>query len=273
MSICLLQAALRTYHEDDAHELTKFLSDDTQHRLEQIEVSAAPLEVLASIEALPSNVHYSWLAEFLKGEERAMQSLYLGSLSQPLAEMLSGLLEAPIAKLAPPLKTFFLAGLIGQLKPEWVLPACCLPGSPLNELLHMRKRHLVRLIGFLGLRDLATALKKVIDQEMIQHTRNLLTKAQNDYLDRCMRESDPLVQELNIEKGDQAALTRSLQMQGLRRLGKGFAHENRSLQWHLAHHLDKGRGEFLLVHTREGIDHNLSAKLKEQIVDLMDVLS
>lgn len=273
MTLCVLKAALNIYHPDDSLDLTKFLSEQTRDELAKLDVSLSPKQLIESAQTLAHDIHYSWLAVTLGREEHATQSLYLGSLPGPLAQTLSTLLKAPISPLSKPLKQFFQNAFNQRIKPSAIPSKCCLPPSPLNALLEMRKRHLVRLIGFLGLRDVGAALRKVIDPARINKIRDLLTDAQKHYLDRCMREHDPIPTDLNLTgwDGDQIKLSRLLQMQGLKRLAIGMHNEEKALVWYLSRHLDKGRGELLNNYVKEPIDPKMSLRYREQIVELIDL--
>ncbi len=219
-------------------------------------------------------IHYSWVAERLQDEPKPLQALFLASLPEATARSLAEWLPRPDLPLSEPIQSFLLIGLIRRLFPHSVLPTPCIPSSPLKPLLGFPKKNLVRLVGLLGLHDLALELRQTLDKEAILTIQQLLTPMQKEVLERCMRGQDILpASAYGLSKWGAGSreLTHIAQKQGLARLGKALANEERSLLWHVAHKLDTGRGKLIIHYGTQEVSPTISKRLTGQIVDLMEL--
>ncbi|MGE3954115.1 MAG: hypothetical protein AB7F31_02815 [Parachlamydiales bacterium] len=244
--------------------LVKFLSEGGEGQ----RVALSPVEQIGG-------VHYTWIAEGLDGESKPLQSLFLASLPEEMAQPLAKWLPEGNLSLSNSVRNFLLVGLIQRLFPRGVLPVACLPSSPLTPLLKLSKRTTVRLVGLLGLHDLALEMRQTLDKRAILKIQQLLTPMQRAVLERCMRGQDILpASAYGLEKW--GAGSHQLQMiaekQGLMRLGKALANEERSLLWHLAHKLDTGRGKLLIHYGTGDVSSTISKRLTGQILELVQEL-
>jgi hypothetical protein len=183
--------------------------------------------------------------------------------------------QPPLPPLTEPAKRYLLQMLYQRLGFEGVLPTACLPASPLNKLTEIDKRSLVRAIDYYGIFELAALLRRTVLPAIQQQARALLSPRQRVELDRALQSQDllpPPALELESWLADSSQLNRLLQLQGLMRLAKALAGSDSSLVWHVAHHLDIGRGRLLLRHARQPVDPVLEKRLVNQLDSLLSRL-
>lgn len=274
-----LKILLQHYHRDKIDQLLSFLPGEEQQKLQALPCpEAKPQDLFLSGPSLIQGVHYSWLAEKLEQCPESLRSKYLSTLSSPQAELVAKLLNTPFApEKQPPFIAAYLAHEFSlQLRTEPILPQALLPPRPLNKLLKLEKQNLVKLIGFLGLHDVAAELKTILERTIKEKIYRLLAPTQLSYLESCLRQQNVatgISLGLRTWDGDPHQFERLLQTCGLSRLGKALANENRSLLWHICHHLDSGRGKLLIKHAKERIEPSVSFKFAAQIEQLMKYLS
>ena len=231
--------------------------------------------LMASPQTQIGQIHYSWLAEQLGQEPVPLQTLFLASLPEASLDPLKQWFTYPDVSLSEPVQNFLLLSLISRLFPKAVLPFPCLPPSPLKSLLGLPKPALVRLIGLLGLYDLALELRQTLDKEAILAIQKLLSPTQKETLDGAMRQQDILpATSYGIAKwgAGKQELSQIAQRQGLARLGKALANEERSLLWHVAHKLDTGRGKLIISYGTQDVSPAISKRLTQQILDLLPLI-
>lgn len=270
-----LKACLDSLNPSLAGERLLHLTPNTQAALKALpSIHLDPSHLSVSPEWYLLQIHWSWLAEELSQLSSALRQLYFNSLAPSLAQKVGmALQERPLFIALPPIiREFFHRKLLQQLFPPDLLPYAFLPDSPLNLLLSLTKRQLVRLIGFLGIHDLSRELRRIVDRRLLQQLTQHLTVDQRRYLDRCLQQQEPLaLQELGFLNAaqDLVALNRLLQLRGLMRMGRALAHEDSSFRWYLARRLDKGRGNLLIRYASQEVKRELSHRFRQQILDLL----
>jgi hypothetical protein len=271
------QLALSSFIHHFAGEQAALLAEHLPEgqSLQEAPPAGAPFRGLAEpLSNTFAQIHYTWLLEPLNKFSPEVRELLLAALPAEYAARLSELLEMAFSNqpLPAPVATFFLQLLARQMHFGAVAPAEILPVSPCRPLLDLSKRRLVRLIGMLGLHDLAASLRHTIDSRPSRRIMAFLQPQQEEYLKWAMRQPDPIKNkplELSEWGRDENMLMQQCQLQGLRRLGYAIAYEERSLIWHLSRRLDTGRGRLLLSSVSDAPSRNVSRRLVSQLSGLL----
>jgi hypothetical protein len=216
----------------------------TSRSLEMKSFAQMPEDIL-------KKTHYSWLAEIIKGMPEELRPLFLSVLAEKQAMGICKILKqepkrVALTSLARP---FFLASFYKKLAPSQILPASLLPKSDFSELAEWGKAEILELIDLLGLHDLSTELRKIVDNRIIKEIYNVLSLKKQNYLKKCLMNKEKLLApklDLNLYRGDPKKLMMTLHRRGLIRLGKALSKESPYLLWHLSRALDTGRGAFFL---------------------------
>ncbi len=273
----ITKSLLEHFHKEQMGEMLDALSDEGKRALEEANTSSAsPKQITSSFEEALGDIHYSWLGEAIKEEDPYLQSLYLMALDGRAQEELTVIFDLPEAPpLSKPMQGFFLRHLKDKIGMKPVVPIPCLPPSPLNALLELNKSKLVRLIGYLGLHDLAAKMKTCIDRDALYSVTKLLSQRQRDFVKMCMQAQDPLPR-ASVPLADWSLsrdhLTHLAQTRGLERLGVALSHQSRSLLWYLTRHLDTGRGDLLIKYAKADVTARVAEQVISQVSDLYNFL-
>jgi hypothetical protein len=191
------------------------------------------------------------------------------------SEQSSGLEKSETIELSEPVKSFILSQLYTLLKADEHLPLDYLPETELSELGTWNKTQLIHLIDFLGLHDLATEVRQIVNKNHLKNIYACLTPQQFYYLKVCLHQKEMLtVSKLGIDASikDSTKLKRVIHQRGLLRLGKALCGQHPDFVWYLSHTLDTGRGKMLSdIYQKESIG-KITPFLKEQVLNLMKFL-
>lgn len=211
-----------------------------------------PTTETSTAEEQLSKIHYSWLAPYLRMLSENEIRLFLSALDEAQSKGLKKtlLFSNHLASLTSFSKQFLCKQLFSKVtQQEHPLPISFLPDSPLNALLSLSYEELVLLTGFLGIRDLALEVRRIIDKEKLKQIQHALSHHQQLYLKSLLQQKDPIAfksMELGKWDGRPDSLKVLLHQRGINRLAKALYHQDKSLIWHIAHRLDSERGESLL---------------------------
>src|SRR5262249_35275499 len=142
------------------------------------------LKTLFSPIAWSSPIHFSWFAQTVQRYPLTLQSLLLGLLTEPQAKGAADLLSASQISVMRPKKTspFLSTYLADFLRNEVMEPDLLreqtLPDSEMMPLLHLERKQLFHLCDLLGIYDLATDLRQVVDKELLTKINAVLTPQQ-----------------------------------------------------------------------------------------------
>lgn len=226
-----------------------------------------------SISERLSAIHYTWIAELVESYPEQIRSYLIASLPKSTSEGVATLLGVEPKVSAPLIDRFFKQQIYLQLGANEILPEPLLPHSPLNQLLAFDKKELVGFISLLGVRDLATRLKTVVEQKTIAHFQRILSEERYRYLLSSMRQQDlfPAPRwELAGWQGGARELERLLQSRGLMRLGVALKEEEHSLVWHVVRRLDSGRGHQVLKEWKSQWEGAIRRAVHRQVADLLE---
>lgn len=241
----VLKSLLQRFHRGRIDELNPFLSSE-----QQLELSGTPslsTEAVFHSNQWVSDIHYSWLSEFLNQYNQAEKSLFNRALSKMQKKHL--LINDQISSTGlNHFFRFFLAKKIGETE-KIDLDPLNLPRSELNSLLSFSKSQLTKLIDFLSIHDLAAELRQVIDSQMLEKVYAVLTNEQLQFLHYCSKLPVKWISpRLNLAQwdGQGRKLYQMLHSRGLYRLSYAISDENSALIWHISHRLDIGRGKAII---------------------------
>lgn len=275
---------LKTYLNQNPPEtqeaLLRFLPEEERiylSELPDIEKEEEPQEV--EFDSLLDKVHWSWFLPTLKTFSARDQRLFLLVLTPYAAEQLKASLSIKngteeITEIA---KTFLRQQLLLSLEApeEGLLPVEYLPASPLNRLLALNKKDLMRLIDSLALYDFAQEARQIVETKILKKIYSLLSEEQKNILKKITihKESNPLPK-LGIDKweGTKESLRVLLHRRGLARLSIALSGEPRDLIWMICHKLDVGRGGTLFRLCAQEHKGPAADTIIRQIEELLDLL-
>jgi hypothetical protein len=275
----MLNALLSHFHKGAFKDSLNYLPLKQRQELASLPVpKSLPKSALWDPDQIVRWIHYSWFAPILEMYPQEVQTLFLGAFSESDRISLSKLLkirQSPPA-LSSPVKLFFLKKLCAASIDKTVLPMDFLPDSPLNSMLELTKRQLVRLIDLLGLHDLAIDIRRVVDRKQLDQVFALLTISEQQYLRYCLQQQDLILSPAEgIQKwiGGSKKIGLILHLKGLFRLSAALSGQSGSLMWYLIHHLDTGRGAKLQQLSSSQLMTQLNSKQIDQIVQQVYTLT
>lgn len=195
--------------------------------------------------------HYSWIFQMMEPLDPKAKEAVLLLVKGANKKKLADLFKIPIRNLEwpPLLKKFAEAEIISLVNYDPVTPIAYLPESRFNQLLEQPKEHLVKMIDFLGLYDLAHEIKHIVGKKTLTDIYSCLTQEQQLFLRQCLHAKDQVMTpKLYLEtwNGDKKTLIQLLHRRGIARLAIALSGQHPDLIWHLAHALDIGRGTLLM---------------------------
>ena len=277
-ALIIWQSYLQSTPADRRSALLRCISPEFSAELEALPTLSfegnAPIE--APEEEL-SQIHYSWLAPFLRSLPENEIKLFLSSLTPVQIKGLKNslLLSNTISTPSPLGRTFLKKILFEAIATEDLLPISCLPQDPLNGLLELTSEELSSLIDLLSMHDLSIEIRHIIETSKLKEIYGLLTKAQTTFLKTLLHKREPVSFKkmgLLAWKGDREDLTSMLLQRGINRIAKALYGKSPSLLWHIAHRLDADKGQ-LMIKLCTALDHpRASPLLCDQVVELMNAL-
>jgi len=241
---------------DERAALERFLPEEERTSLATLSPAAPPPAEDTSFNEEPFHkVHWSWFVDPIKMHSAKEQKLFLTAFDPLTADQLGSILQVKVSpEPVTPLGKAFLRDelLLSLAKPhEQILPREFLPESPLNVLLTLEKKELVRLIHILSLYDLCAELRQMVDTKMLKKICSFLTPEHQAALKLISAKTLDSHQfpKMGLDRtwdGTKESLYVQLHRRGLARLGVALSGEHPDLIWTLCHHLDIGRGSALM---------------------------
>lgn len=277
-SAIMLRVLINRYHQGAPAALLASLPEkDAKLVLDQAITSADASEViLHPSELVGGKIHYSWLAPVIETFSGNMQALLVASLPVESGKALASLLDIPL--LPPPvapLRKMLLMALCRKFSKKAVLPVRFLEESAMTPLADLTKGELLELIDYLGLYDLAEEIRHIVDKVVLKSIYAGLTPHKQLFLRNCLHQKEKLkATKIGLVnwKGDVAQLQRILHRRGLMRLSYALSGQPRDLVWHLAHHLDVGRGRLLGKYYSDKEIPAVSSFLAQQVFNTLNFL-
>ncbi len=246
----VLKAMLSRCSPQQRHALERFLPENERLQLANLPTFSheAPAEKFSNSGAL-EKVHWSWFLPTLKTYAARDQRLFLSALDPHAAEQLGEALKqkGPLEEITQTARAYLREQLLHSLigADERVLPGEFLPASPLNRLLDLSKKELIRLIDILSLYDLCFELRQIVETKILKKIYSFLTEGQRNALKQISPPKEMTsFPRLGLERwdGTEESLRNMLHKRGLARLGIALSGQDADLVWTICHHLDIGRG-------------------------------
>ncbi len=272
--LMMLKVLINQYNPKAGFSLLKFLPQENANEIENFPIDSSDLNpILNQPYAYIKKLHHSWLNPILEKASPDFLPYIYGILTQ---EQLQGLQpKVSPASLSDPVKTFFIDHFYSLFEDTDHLPIDYLPNTPLKPLLDWNKEKLVQLGDFLGLHDLASEVKTIVNKTHLKNIYSCLTPKQFNFLKTCLQKKERVsVPKLPFDpsKQDCQKLKLILHQRGLARLGKAICGEHPDFVWYLAHVLDSVRGKQLLNTYTPEPQGKVTEYLKAQVVNLINYL-
>lgn len=269
----MLRVLINRYNPKAGNDLSKFLPVELAQAVAAQDIKATNL---APIIDQPQNslarIHYSWLKPAMQQFPATLQPVAMAALTE---EQMTGLKISLLPSISPVVKTFVLNKLYEHLQVREHFPVEYLPQTDLTPLAKWKKQHLMCLIDFLGLHDLASEVRHIVNRDHLKNVYACLTPKQFQYLKMCLHQKEQLVSpKLGIDpsKQDCVLLKKIIHKRGLLRLGRALNGQHADLVWHIAHILDIGRGQILLKEFQAEEKVRVTQILRQQVLGLMNFL-
>jgi len=252
----VLKAWLTRCPPEQRIALERFLPEAERQKLAELppfeaEITAEKCSQGGSL----NRVHWSWFLPTLKSYAPRDQKLFLSALDPHSAEQLKATLNirTPLDSVTEMGKAYLQMKLLRSLTDSHkeILPTELLPQSPLNVLVSLGKKDLIRLINFLSLYDLCAELRQIVNTKTLKKIYGLLSREQQAALKTISAQmlethSFPRMGLDRAWDGEEESLHILLHRKGLTRLGIALSGQDLDLIWTICHHLDIGRGGSLL---------------------------
>jgi hypothetical protein len=122
----------------------------------------------------------------------------------------------------------------------------------MNALLSYTKEALVTLVNLLGIYDLATAMRHVVDPKKIGKIYLSIGGKEKIFLKKCLQSGIKREQKNRSPSShlpfdaELSTFRRALHRSGIARFAYALVNQHPDLMWHIAHRLDAGRGKLLI---------------------------
>jgi len=269
----MLRVLINRYNPKAADKLLNFLPQDQQEAISQVDIRSDDLRpILQHPQNSLFHIHYSWIKPLIDEFPDRLQANVMAALTAEQIAGLKGNLAISITNLA---KSFIINKLCYQLKIDEHIPLEYLAENEFTPLLKWNKQQIVDLIDFLGLYDLASEVRHIVNRDHLKNIYTCLTPKQFYYLKVCMHQKEQITSpKLGIDpsKQDCPKLKQALHRRGLSRLGKALCGQHADFVWYLSHILDMGRGNIILKEYQPQALPKITAVLKQQVLNLMNFL-
>lgn len=255
-------------------QLLRYLSPELRLELEGAATSqqCEPANMFSMSQWLQP-IHYSWLAQAIQEYAKPIQPLLLGALPQAQATGVHSMLSLDAAKTAS--STFLRPYLLGLLRDVVEEPGLLheelLPPSQLNCLLKLKRKYLLSMVDLLGLHDLASDLRLVIDKALLNRIHAALSPQELQFLHYFSKQSSKWASPklgLSGWDGSKQQLHRLLHYRGLLRMSRAVFEETPSFKWHLLHRMDTGRAKIIKKEFYKKQDPALFSYFRNQVLYL-----
>jgi len=275
----ILKGLLGNCEEKKRAALLRLMPDSLQAALKEILFTPHLSPRDFSYEHLLNFVHYSWFLPTLKSYQEKERYLLISALDADMAKALLNLLKLqkePVT-ITPKGRQFLQQLLLTSLlnKNHALLPMKSLPHSPLNGLLKIARKDVMRVIDLLSVYDLASEMHQIIQPKMIKAIYSILSEDQKKFLKMNSTYKEPysfMPLELKKLLSSPDRLKKVLHMRGLIRFGQALSIQGKDLIWYTLHYLDIGRAATLEKIMSKKPKQQVAERLVEQILDALEFL-
>ncbi|HEV7735835.1 MAG TPA: hypothetical protein VGO47_00440 [Chlamydiales bacterium] len=285
----VLKAWLTRCPPEQRIALERFLPEAERQKIAELPPFEAEITAEQCSQGRPLNrVHWSWFLPTLKSYAPRDQKLFLSALDPHSAEQLKATLNirTSLDSVTEMGKAYLQMNLLRSLTDSHteILPIELFPQSPLNVLVSLGKKDLIRLINFLSLYDLCAELRQIVNTKTLKKIYSLLSREHQATLQTIsaqMLETHSVLEthpfpRMGLDRtwdGEEESLHVLLHRKGLTRLGVALSGQNPDLIWTICHHLDIGRGGALLKLCGKEPVHGISEIAIQQVIDSVHLLT
>lgn len=273
-SWAMLRVLINRYDLKSSNALLKFLPQEEIQAAMAIEINSTDLTpILKQPQNSVEKIHYSWIKPLLEKYPEPLRPSILSALTP---EQMTGLQFATPVPLSQPVRIFILNQLYRLLKINEHIPEEYLPKRELSLLTKWTKQEMMSLMDFLGLYDLASEVRHIVNRNYLKNIYACLTPKQFHFLKVCLHQKEQIISpKLGIDpsKQDCSKLKQILHKRGLVRLSRALCGQHPDLVWHIAHTLDSGRGNLLLKEYQSEPLPKVTPILQQQVLNLINFLN
>lgn len=274
----LTRILLNRYHSKNTKEFTNLLpQEDAQQILRQDVIISDVDPVFVKPQEFLRNIHYSWIAPYVKNLPSHIQELTLSALPNPLSASLRKYLNIKSPRIPIPQRVsiFFQRKIYEQIRQPDILPPGFLPKDNLSVLLDLSLPQLIDLINFLGIYDLSEEVRHMVEKKSLQAVYSCLDNKRMQFLRLCLHQKSKFAApQLNLQKwkGECEELLRMLHQRGLYRLGKALCGSDPHFLWHLSRRFDTGRSAILEKYYNAKPSPGITSVLIQQVTNVLNFL-
>jgi len=272
----IIKVLHNTFHSGEPGHFFDVYSEEDAQKVKQLDITSTDtFPFLAQALDRIEFIHPSWLLSVLAEMPAEAHGVIAAALpkfqGQYLREHLK-IIPSDIT-LAEPVKAYLLNRFVQRIPgAAEVLDTAFLPKSHLSRLLEWKREEIIELCNYLGLIDLASEIRHIIDQKKLQKVYSCLNPKEQNYLKQAMQQKEKLsTVSLGLDRwsGDCERLRTVIQTRGLIRLATALSGEHPDVVWQLSHILDKGRGLVLVKHVSSNPIRHSTAHAVQQVLILM----
>jgi hypothetical protein len=268
----MLKVFINRYNSKGGNALTKFLPKEELAQVMGHSIESSDLTpMIQQPKKGLSHIHYSWIQPLLIHFPEALRPNVAAALGidQKTSDVQSSVTVSNCVK------AFLLNQLYHLLAIETHIPIEYLPKTDLSILGHWTKQQIVHLIDYLGLYDLASEVKHIVNPNSLKKIYTSLTPKQFHHLKMCLHKKERLTFPklgIDLAKVESEQLKQILHKRGLIRLSRAFSGEHPDLIWHIGHTLDMGRGKIFLKEAQGEKAEKITQILRQQVLNLINFL-
>ncbi len=271
----ILKTLFNRYDANVQEELFKFVTPEIKQKLMEHELQSSNLlPLLYQQQDTLERMHYSWLKPILRQFPEQLIPLFVSSLTPEQAAGFKSS-STPAVHLSQTVKLFLQNRLYALIDVDHHQPLELLPITQMTPLAYLNKQDLMNICDFLGLYDLASEVRLIVNKTYLKNIYACLTPKQFYYLKSCLHQKEKLVTPplgIDPSRQDCPKLKQLIHRRGLLRLGKALCGQHKDLVRYIAHILDTGRGKILLDHYRPDEVPAITSFLQFQVINVMNFL-
>lgn len=272
----MLKVLINRFNPKGGNALLKLLPQEDAQNLSNFDINSTDImPLLYQPLNLIQQMHYSWIQPLIEKLPTDLRPLVLGSLTPHQKSRLQQIFSIKPISPSEPVKAFIINKLYTLTKSKQHLPLEYLPSTDLSPLSKWNKKDLTNLIDFLGLHDLASEVRRIVDKRYLDNLYSCLSPKQLAYLRICLYQKDKLVSpklEINHAEKNCEKLKSVLHQRGIARFGKALSGQHPDLIWYIAHILDVGRGKLVMNFYKPEAIPNITDLLKSQVINIMNFI-
>jgi hypothetical protein len=280
MSWIVFNTLLKKCRPEAQGILLNYLDKKTKEQLSALPISYQDSSLgITAKQTLLQKIDASWLATYLRTLPESDIRLFLASLTLTQKEALKKdlLLSNHFPTLTSFAKEFLQAQLFEKLvdeKMELLAPEC-LPEYSLNILLDLSEKEFKQLIDLLGLYDMASELRQIIETSKLKQIYNALAPFERNFLKQLSQQKELIAfKRMGLDKwdGDIEHLKQLIHQRAINRLAKAVYGREASFLWYLSHRLSLADARMFQTLSSDLKNPQAVAALTRQIINLIQFI-